>query len=114
MFLLAVSFQFSFRCALPSAQFVYRLQCCPRLSIFNRVSNLIYLILYAFCCFRYMLANSFCAFLSFRAIVFVDFFQLHLEAVSTPARLSQTANVSHLVLGLVLCLVGMNPAAASK
>ena len=58
-----------------------------------------------------MLANSFCAFLSFRALVLVGVFLLHLEAVFTSARVSLTANVSH---DLALCLVGMHSVAASK
>ena len=61
-----------------------------------------------------MLADSFCAFLSFRALVLVRFFLLHLESVFTSARFSLTANVSHGTLGLVLCLVGMHSAATSK
>ena len=113
--LLAGSFQFSFGCALSSAHFVYRLPCYPRLFIFNRVSYLIDLILYAFCLFfMYMLANSFCAFLSFSGLVLVGFFLLHLEAVFTSARISLTANVSHGTLDFVLYLVGMNSVAASK
>ena len=36
--------------------------------------------------FMYVLANSFCAFLSFRALVLVRFFLLHLEAVFTYAK----------------------------
>ena len=48
--LLAGSFQFSFGHALPSAHF-HLLPCYPRLSIFNRVSNIIDLILYVFCLF---------------------------------------------------------------
>ena len=46
------------------------------------------------CSFRYMLANSFCAFFSFRAFVLVGFFLLHLEAVFTPACFSLTSNIS--------------------
>ena len=61
-----------------------------------------------------MIANSFCAFLSFSALVLVGFFLLHLEAVFTSARFFLTSNVSHGILGLVLCLVGMHSAAASK
>ena len=61
-----------------------------------------------------MLAYSFCAFLSFRALVLVEFFLLLLEAVFTSARFSLTVNVSHGTLELVLCLVGMYSAAASK
>ena len=54
-----------------------------------------------------MLANSFCAFFSFWAFVFVGFFLLHLEAVFTSLRFSLTANVSHGTLDLVLCFVAM-------
>ena len=61
-----------------------------------------------------MLAYSFCAFLSSRALILVGFFLMHLETVFTSARFSLTANVSHGTLGLVLCLVGMHSAAASK
>ena len=70
--------------------------------------------IYSVSSFRYMLANSFCAFLSFRALVLVGFFQLHLEAVFTSARFFLTANVSHRTLGLAFCLVGMHSATASK
>ena len=35
--------------------------------------------MYSVCSFRYMLANSFCTFLSFRALVLVGFLLLHLE-----------------------------------
>ena len=66
--------------------------------------------MYSVCSFRYMLANSFCAFLSFRALVLVGFFLLHLEAVFTSARFSLTANVSNGTLYFVLCLVGNNSA----
>ena len=60
------------------------------------------------CSFRYMLANSFCAFLRFRALVLVGFLLLLLEAVFTSARFFLTANVSHGTRGLALCLVGMH------
>ena len=70
--------------------------------------------MYSVCSFRYILANSFCAFLSFRALVLVGFFLLHLEAVFTSARFFLTVYVSHGTLGLVLCLVGMHSAVASK
>ena len=53
-FLLVCSFQFRFRCALPSTHFVYCLPGNPRLPIFHWVSNLIYLILYVFCLFLYI------------------------------------------------------------
>ena len=74
----------------------------------------IWFCMYSVCSFRYMLANSFCAYLSFRALVLVGFFLLHLEAVFMSARIILTANVSHGTLDFVLCLVGMNSAAASK
>ena len=44
-FLFVCSFQFCFGCALSSIHFVYCFPGYPRLSIFHRVSNLIYLIL---------------------------------------------------------------------
>ena len=53
-------------------------------------------------------------FFSFRAFEFVEFFLLHLEAVFTCARFSQTANVSHGTLDLVLSFVGMHFAADSR
>ena len=113
--LLAGNFQFIFCSAIPSAYFVYRLPCYPRLFIFNGVLILsIWFCMYSVCSFRYMLANSFWTFLSFRALVLVGFFLLHLEAVFTSARFSSTANVSHGTLDFVLCLVGMNSAVASK
>ena len=55
----------------------------------------IWFCMYSVCSFRYMLANSFCAFFSFRAFALVGFFLLHLEAVFTSARFSLTANASH-------------------
>ena len=70
--------------------------------------------MYSVFSFRYMLAKSFCAFLSFRAWVLVGFFLLHLEAAFTSARFFLTANVSHGTLGLAFCFVGMHSAAASK
>ena len=74
----------------------------------------IWFCMYSVCSFRYMLANSFCAFFSFRAFVFVGFFLLPLEAVFTSAHFSLTANVSHGTLDLVLCFVSMHFAAASR
>ena len=61
-----------------------------------------------------MFANLFCAFLSFRAFVLVEFFLLHLEAVFSSVHFSLTANVSHGTLDLVLCLVDIYSTAASK
>ena len=69
---------------------------------------------YSVCSFRYMLANSFCAFFSFRAFALVGFFLLHLEAIFTSAHFSLTTNVSHGTLDLILCCVGMYFAAASR
>ena len=68
----------------------------------------IWFCIYSVCSFRYMLANSFCAFFSFKAFVFVEFFLLYLEAVYMSARFSLTANVSHGTLDLVLSFVGMH------
>ena len=70
--------------------------------------------MYSVCSLRYMLANSFCAFFSFRAFVFVGFFLLHLEAVFMSVRFSLSANVSHGTLDLVLSFVGMHFATASR
>ena len=53
-FLLVCYFQFCFGCFLSSTHFVYCLPGYPRLSIFHRVSNLIYLILNVFCLFLYI------------------------------------------------------------
>ena len=74
----------------------------------------IWFCMYSVRSFKYMLAKSFCAFLSFRALVLVSFFLLYLEAVFKSARFSLTANVSHGTLDLALCLVGMHSAATSK
>ena len=73
----------------------------------------IWFCMYSVCSFRYMLANSFCAFLSFWALVLVGFFLLHLEAIFTSAHFSLTA-VTHGTLYFVLCLAGMNFAATSR
>ena len=70
--------------------------------------------MHSVCSFRYMLANSFCTFLSFRVLLLVGFFLLHLEAIFTSAHFFLTANVSHGTLGLALCLAAMHSAAASK
>ena len=69
---------------------------------------LIWFCMYSVCPFRYMLANSFCAFLSFRALVLVEFFLLHLEAVFMSACFFLIANVSYRTLSLALCLVGIH------
>ena len=61
-----------------------------------------------------MLVNSFCAFLSFRALILVGLLQLHLEAIFTSARFVPTATVSHEAIDFALCLVGMHSTAASR
>ena len=66
----------------------------------------IWFCMYSVCMFRYMLANSFCAFLNFRALALVGSFLLHLEAVFTSARIFVTTNVYPGTLGLVLNLAG--------
>ena len=89
-------------------------------AILDCLSSIEYLILliwfcmYSVCSFRYMLANSFCAFINFRALILIGCLQLHLEAFFTSACFFLTANVSHGALGLALCLIGMHSAAASK
>ena len=52
----------------------------------------IWFCIYSVYSFRYMQANSFCAFLSFRALVLVGFLLLRLEAVFTSTRFSLTSN----------------------
>ena len=74
----------------------------------------IWFCMYSISSFRYMLANSFCAFFSFRSFVFVGFFLLHLEAVFTSARFSLTVNVSNGTLDIVLSFVGMHFPATSR
>ena len=91
--------------------------CQPILDSLSSTMSLILSIwfcMYSVCSFSYMLANSFCAFLSFRALILVGFLLLHLEAVSTSAHFFLAANVSHGTLDLVLCLVAMHSAAVSK
>ena len=70
--------------------------------------------MYFACSFSYILANSFCAFLCFKALELVGYFLSYLEAFFTSARFFLTANLSHGTLGSTLCLVGMPSAAASK
>ena len=63
--------------------------CYAILACLSSTESLILLIwfcLYSVCPFSYVLANSFCAFLSFRALILVGFLLLHLEAVFTSAR----------------------------
>ena len=75
---------------------------------------LIWFCMYSVCSFRYMFADSFGAFLSFRALQLVGFLLLDLEAVFTSAHFFLTANVSCVTLGLALRLVGMYSAADSR
>ena len=91
------AFVLALAAALPSAHFIYCLPCNPLLSIFKRVSNLIDLIFYVFCLFFLGICqlNHFVLFLSFRALVLVGFFLLHLVAIFVSAFFSLTANVSH-------------------
>ena len=111
---LAGSFKFSFVSAHPSAHFIVYHAILDCLSSTESPILSIWFCMYSVCSFKYMRANSFWAFLSFRALVLVGFFLLHLEAIFTSAQFSLTANVSHGTLDFVLCLVGMNSAAASK
>ena len=108
---------FSLGFAVPFLQLTSFTVCHAILDCLSSTESLILSIwfcMYSVCSFRYMFANSFCAFLSFTALVSVGFFLLHLDAVFMSARFSLTANPSHGSLGLVLCLVGMHSAAASK
>ena len=97
--------------------------CYAILEILSLTESLILLIwfcMYSVCSFRYILANSFCAFLSFRALIWFEtcsYFRalilfrlllLYLEVVFTSASIFLTANVSHGTLGLALCLVGIH------
>ena len=66
----------------------------------------IWFYMYSLCSFRYTLVHSFCAFLSFWALILVGIFLLHWKAVFTSVRFFLTVNVSHESLGLALCLVG--------
>ena len=85
-------------------------------AILDCLSSTLYIWFYilSVCSFRYMLANSFCAFLSFRVLILLGFYLLHLEAVFMSARFFPSANVFHETLGLALCLVGMHSAAAAS
>ena len=71
------------------------------LGFLSSTESLILLICFCMYSFRYMLANWFCAFSSFRVFIFVGFFLLHIEAVFTSARFFLTANAFHGTLGLV-------------
>ena len=64
------------------------------------------LLMYSLCSFRYMLINSFCAFLSYWVLIFVRFLLFRMEEIFTSARFFLNANVSHETLGLALYLVG--------
>ena len=67
--------------------------------------------MYSVCSFKYMLVDSFWAFLSFWALILVEFLLLHWKVVFTSARFFLTADVFHGILGLALCFVGMYSAA---
>ena len=57
--------------------------CHALIDCLSSTESLIFLIwfcMYSVCSFKHMLANSFCAFLSFRALILVEFLQWHLEA----------------------------------
>ena len=69
--------------------------------------------MHSVCSFRYMPANWYCAFFSFRAFVFVGYFLWLLDAVFTCVRFSLTANVSHGSLHSVLGFVGIHFSATS-
>ena len=110
-----VAFSFAFTVLfllLTSFTVCHAIQDC--LSLTESLILSIWCCMYSICSFRYMLVNSFCAFLSLGALVLVGFFLLHLEAVFTFAHFFLTANVSYGTLGLALYLVGMHSAAASK
>ena len=74
----------------------------------------IWFCMYSVCSFRYMLANCFLPFFSFKAFVFVRFLLLHLEEVFASARFSLTANVSNGTLYFVLGFVGIQFAPAPR
>ena len=74
---------------------------------------LIWFWMYSVCSFRYTLVSSFCAFLSFWALILVGFLLLQRVVVFTSARFFLTVDVFHRSLGLALCLVVMHFAAAS-
>ena len=74
----------------------------------------IWFCMYSACSFRYIPANWYFDFSSFRAFVFVGFFRELLEAVFTSARFSVTASVSQGTLYLVLGFVGIHFDAASR
>ena len=84
------------------------------LSLTEFLILLIWFCMYSVCSFRYMLANSFCAFLSFRRLILIGFLLLHLRAVFMSACFFLTANVSHGTLDLALCLASMHSTAAFK
>ena len=91
--------------------------CHAILDCLSSTKSLILLIwfgMYLVCSFRYMLANSFCAFLSYKALVLFGFLLLYLEAVFTSAHFFLTDNVSDGTLGLALCLVDTHSAATCK
>ena len=102
-FFLAVNFQLSFLGALPSAHFVY---CLPCLSSTKSLILLIWFCMYSVCSFSHTFAKFIFCLLKFLGI--------DIGWVPPIACFFLTANVSHGTLGLALCLIGMNSAAASK
>ena len=60
------------------------------LSTIESLNVLIWFCMYCICSFRYILANLFCAFLSFRALILVEFLLLHLEAVEFSPMIRET------------------------
>ena len=97
---------------LPSFTVCYAILYC--LSSTESLILSIWFCMYSVCSFTEMLIDSFCASLSFWAMILVMFFLLHFVVVFAFARFSLTTNDSHGILGLVLCLVGMHSAAASN
>ena len=75
-FLLVCSFQFSFVVLfLLLTSFIVCQAILDGLSSTESLILSIRFCMYSVCSFRYMLANSFCAFFSFREFMFVGFFQ---------------------------------------
>ena len=88
---------FNLALAVPFLLLTLFIVCHAILDCLSSIESLILSIwfcMYSVCFFRYMLVNSFCAFLSFRALVLVGFFLLRLESIFTPACFSLIAYVS--------------------
>ena len=69
---------------------------------------LIWFSMYSVNSFRYPLVSSFCAFLSFWALILAEFLLLRKKTIFTSAHFFLTANVFHWTLGLALCFVDMH------